>query len=513
MTEVKYREILRLKDLGISERNIALSCNISRNTVSKVLKKSDELNVTWKNSGAKTEAEVRNLLFPREETHSGKRLPDYEYVRKELLKNGVNKKLLWAEYCEDCKLNGEEPLMYSRFCYYLQEDEEKHRATMHIPRKPGEQIEVDWAGDPATITNPFTGEITKVPVFVGVLNYSQYPYVEAFKDMQEASWIAAHVHMYEYFGGVSTILVPDNCSTAVVHTNDWYDQKLNRTYRDMAEHYGTAIIPARVRKPKDKPSAEGTVGHISTWIIAALRNEQFFSLGELNKAIREKLNELIEKPFQKREGSRKSLFLGEEKPYLAPLPATRFELTEWRTATVQFNYHIAVDYMYYSVPYQYIKKKVDVKTSSSTIEIFYSNERIASHVRLYGTSGQYSTNAEHMPPDHQKFLEWNAKRFRSWANKIGPNTFKVIDALLKSREIEQQSYRSCMGILKLSEKYSEIVLETACMKALSYTPNPSYKSIKNLVVTQELIHMEVKDESEKYGLTRGAKYYGGNQNE
>ena len=513
MTDVKYREILRLKHLGISERNIAASCNISRNTVSKVLKKSDELNVTWENSQAKTEAEVRECLFPKKQTHSGKRLPDYVYVRKELLKNGVNKKLLWAEYCEDCKLNGEDPLMYSQFCYYLQQDEYMQRATMHIPRKPGEQIEVDWAGDPAVVINPNTGEEIKAWIFVGVLNYSQYPYVEAFRDQKEYSWINAHVHMYEYFGGVSTILVPDNCSTAVVHTNDWYDPKLNRAYRDMAEHYGTAIIPARVRKPKDKPSAEGNVGYISTWITAALRNERFFSLDELNRSIREKLNELVEKPFQKREGSRKSLFLGEEKPYLAPLPATRFELTEWKTATVQFNYHVAVDTMYYSVPYQYIKKKVDVKTSATTIEIFYSNERIASHIRLYGRNGQYSTVAEHMPPDHQKFLEWDSERFRNWAGRIGPNTLKVINALLKSKEIEQQSYRSCMGLLKLADKYDDYLLESACTKALSYTQNPSYKSIKNLMATQDCSPKDENEESEKYGLTRGAKYYGGNQNE
>ena len=290
-------------------------------------------------------------------------MPDYDHVHKELLRNGVSKKLLWTEYMEDCRANGEEPLMYSQFCYHIQQDEQKRRATMHINRKPGEQVEVDWAGDPATIIDPDTGEIIKAYIFVGVMTYSQYAYVEAFLDMKQRSWINAHIHMYEYFGGVARILVPDNCKTAVIHNGGFKDQQVNETYQEMAEHYGTAIIPARVRAPKDKPNAEGTVGNISTWITAALRDEQFFSLAELNQAIRDKLELFNQRLFQKKEGSRRSLFLGEEKPLLAPLPATRFELSDWKTATVQFNYHISVDGMLYSVPYEYIKKKVDVRVT------------------------------------------------------------------------------------------------------------------------------------------------------
>ena len=186
-------------------------------------------------------------------------MPDYDYIRKELLRNGVSKKLLWTEYMEDCRANGDEPLMYSQFCYHIQQDEQKHRATMHINRKPSEQVEVDWAGDPATIIDPDTGEIIKAYIFVGVMTYSQYAYVEAFLDMKQKSWINAHVHMYEYFGGVAKILVPDNCKTAVVHNGGWKDQQINETYQELAEHYGTAIIPSRVRAPKDKPNAEGTV--------------------------------------------------------------------------------------------------------------------------------------------------------------------------------------------------------------------------------------------------------------
>lgn len=399
----KYREIIRLTGLGFSQRDIMASCGVAQKTVVKVQKRAKELNLSWPLDDAMTDTELQRLMFSKENKVSpNKRIPDYAYIHKELLRNGVSKKLLWTEYMEDCRANGEEPLMYSQFCYHIQQDEQKRRATMHINRKPGEQVEVDWAGASATVIDPDTGEIIKAYIFVGVMTYSQYAYVEAFLDMKQKSWINAHVHMYEYFGGVARILVPDNCKTAVVHNGGFKDQQINETYQEMAEHYGTAIIPARVRAPKDKPNAEGTVGNISTWIIAALRDEQFFSLAELNRAIRDKLELFNQRLFQKKEGSRRSLFLGEEKPLLAPLPATRFELSDWKTATVQFNYHISVDGMLYSVPYEYIKKKVDVKVTDTTIEIFYNHNRIASHRRLKGRSGQYSTITEHnarRPPE------------------------------------------------------------------------------------------------------------------
>ena len=327
------------------------------------------------------------------------------------------------------------------------------------------------------------------------------------------NWIKAHVQMFDFFGGVTPMLVSDNCTTAVNHKkSDWYNTALNTTYHEMAEHYNLAILPARVRKPKDKPNVEGSVGKISTWITAALRNEQFFSLAELNASIREKLDAYNARKFQKKECSRLSLFLGEEMPLLAPLPATPFELAEWKQATVQFNYHIAVGRMFYSVPYQYIKNKVDVRITDTTVEIFYNHNRIASHRRLYGRSGQYSTVTEHMPQEHQKYLEWNGDRFRKWADSIGINTSKVVDAILTSGRIEQQSYRSCMGLLKLAEKYSPEKLEQVCAKALSYSGKPSYKSIKNLLAATK----DAPDtESESFqavkphGMTRGARYYGG----
>jgi transposase len=506
----KYREILRLRSLGLSQQNIADSCSVSKKTVNRVLKRADELNISWPLDENETDAVLADKLFPSAKPEvSNKKMPDYDYIHRELLKNGVSKKLLWTEYMEDCRANGDEPLMYSQFCYHIQQDEQMRRATMHIDRKPGEQVEVDWAGDTAAIIDPDTGERLKAYVFVGVMTYSQYAYVEAFWDMKQKSWINAHIHMYDYFGGVARILVPDNCKTAVIHNGGWKDQQLNETYQEMAEHYGTAIIPARVRTPKDKANAEGTVGNISTWITAALRNEQFFSLAELNRAIRDKLELFNRRLFQKKEGSRLSLFL-EEKPFLSPLPATRFELADWKQATVQFNYHISVDRMLYSVPYEYIKKKVDVRVTDTTVEIFYNHNRIASHRRLTGRPGQYSTVTEHMPEDHQKYLEWNGDRFRKWASQIGPNTHTVVNAILTSVRVEQQTYRSCMGLLKLAEKYSNALLEAACKKALGYTASPSYKSVKNILTANAEKLAASSDEKtthKTHGITRGADYY------
>ena len=512
-----YREILRLKSLGFSERNIALSSSCSRNTVSKVTKKAEEMDVRWDQISPKTNAEIAQILFPGKTHGIQKRLPNFNYIRNELLKNGVSKKLLWTEYLEECRLNGDEPLMYSQFCYHIQQDEQKRRASMHIQRKPGEQIEVDWAGDPAYIIDPDTGKITEAFLFVGVMSYSQYSYAEAFTNEKQQSWITAHIHMYDFFGSVAKILVPDNCKTAVVHNKDWYTPKLNTTYYEMAEHYGTAIIPARARKPKDKPNVEGAVGGISTWITAALRNEQFFSLAELNSAIKEKLEEFNKKDFQKKEGSRLSLFKNEELLFLLPVPAAPYELAIWKQATVQFNYHISVDGMLYSVPYEYIKRKVDDRITENIIEVFYNHNRISSHKRLFGRKGQYGTIIEHMPQEHQKYLEWDGNRFRKWAEEIGISTYKAVDAILTSKRVEQQTYKSCMGLLKLADRYSRGRLEAACEKALSFTLSPSYKSIKNIIVTGIIegksTHEDQLQTTNNYGITRGANYYGGKKND
>lgn len=510
MTE--YREILRLYSQGISQRAIAESLSCSRNTVAKVLQRARELSIVWPLTAETTDDVLDKLFYPDSATPTDRRLPDNEYIHKEMAKKGVSLKLLWSEYCEDCKANRELPLMYSQFCYYYQQYSQKTRATMHIPRKPGEQIEVDWAGQTMTVVDRISGEVYKAYLFVGVLSYSQYAYVEAFLSQNLESWITAHVNMFSFFGGATTKLVPDNLKTGVEKTS-WYDPEINKTYHEMSEYYDTAVIPARVRRPKDKPSAESTVGIASTWIIAALRKRKYFTLEELNQDIREKLDELNTTPFQKKKGCRQSVFLEEEKPFLLQLPSTSYELATWKIASVQLNYHISVDKMHYSVPYEYIKRKVDVRMTRNIIEVFFNNHRIASHRRLYGRPGQYSTVEAHMPEDHQKYVQWNSDRFIKWAEKVGPNTSVVIKAILGSHKVEQQGYRSCLGLLKLADKYSVNRLEDASKKALSYTPSPSFKSVKAILSSGQ---DKVKEEnsspdqqpSAQYGFTRGAEYYG-----
>ena len=518
----KYREILRLLSNKLKTDEIVQACHVSKKTVIKVKKRADELGINWPLGAEMTDEKLETILFPKTSRPvSTKRMPDFDYVRKELLRNGVNKKLLWTEYLEQCRRENADALMYSQFCYYIQQDEQKRRATMHIPRKPGQQIEVDWAGDTAYVIDRDTGECLKAYIFVAAMSYSTYAYAEAFPDMKQPSWIKANVHMLEYFGGVPRIIIPDNTATAVNRNGIRKEREINQSYQEFAEHYNTAIIPARIRHPKDKPVAEGSVSRVSTWIIAALRNEQFFTIESLNREIRKKLDEYNNRPFAAKEGSRSELFRDEELPLLAPLPASPYELASWKKAKVQFNYHITLDFMHYSCPYVLIGKDVDVRLAESSVEIFYKQDRVASHKRLHGRKGQYSTIQEHMPERHQHYQEWNGDRFRQWARKVGTNTYKVIDSILTSKTVEEQAYLTCRSLLKLSDTYSQVKLEEACRMACQFSRKPSYKSVKTILTSitatdsKSSSNAALKDISNphnQYGITRGAEYYGGKNN-
>jgi transposase len=509
-----YREILRLSAQGISQRSIAKSCDCSRNTVAKVLKQAQQQQLEWSKIHDLTDGDLYHLLFPDQIPPGSRKVPDCDSLHREMVKSGVTLSLLWNEYCDQCRNNKEIPLNYTQFCHYYHNFEFKTKATMHISRKPGEQTEVDWAGQTAVIIDRDSGEIIPAYVFIAVLSYSQYSYVEAFLRQDQECWIAAHVNAFQYFGGTTRILTSDNLKTGVERSS-WYNPVINKTYHEMAEHYGMAIIPARVRKPKDKPNAEGVVGIISTWILAASRNHKYFSLPELNEAIQDKLAIFNSKPFQKKAGSRLSAFLEEERSALQPLPVTPYELAIWKTAIVQFNYHITVEKMHYSIPYEYIKQQVDVRVTRQVIEVFFHNLRICSHPRLFGREGQYSTNTEHMPEDHQQYLQWDSARFISWAENVGSSTVTVIKAILASHKIEQQGYRGCMALLKLADRYSVTRLESACIRALSYTPNPSYKNISTVLksgqdkLNQLKIDVPTEEKSTYHGFTRGAEYYKG----
>ena len=334
----KYREILKLHSQGISNRLIAVSLKCSRNTVRVVLERSEELKIHWPIPNSMPDEVLGELLFGKRPISLKCKIPDFEYIHRELARNGVTLSLLWNEYCERCRMEGSRPLMYTQFCHHYQEFATQNKATLHIEHKPGERMEVDWAGDTAFLKDYINGKPISVYVFVAVLPCSGYAYAEGFLNRNLESWISAHVHAYQFFGGVTKILIPDNLKTGVTKA-DWYAPEINKTYQEMAEYYGTVVIPTGVRKPKAKASVERAVGMLSTWIIAALRDRQFFSLWELNEAMWQKLADFNRKPFQKKPGSRESAF-AEELPFLMPLPQKPFELSTWKIATVQLNYHL-----------------------------------------------------------------------------------------------------------------------------------------------------------------------------
>ena len=504
-----YREILRLKSLGFNHTQIATSMDISRSTVVNVLRRAEKQKVCYQSVREMGSKELGRLLSPTAESRLQYRMPDYEHVHRELARSGMTLQLLWLEYCDKCREGNELPYQISQFKKHYQDFALKTKATMHLVHKPGETMQVDWAGSNATVVNDETGEAIKAYIFVAVLPYSGYTYAEAFFSMDQESWITAHVHAFNYFGGVPRIVVSDNLRTGVTRiARD--EVVINKSYQEMAEHYQTAIVPTRVRAPKDKASVENAVRNVTSFILAAIRNDRFFSLSELNEVLRERLKAFNYKAFQKKEGSRATAFIY-EKEFLIALPASPFELSEWKIATVQYNCHIGVGGYYYSVPFEYIKRKVDVRLTRRTVEVFLEGSRICSHARLYGAPGVYSTKVEHMPPGHQEYLQWNGERFLRWASSFGSNTEAVITIILNSRKVEQQSYRSCMALLKLGDQFTPQQVDAACAKALSFTPRPSFKVVQSILKSGKVILTEQSNTSKSppspHSFIRGADYY------
>ena len=495
----------------LSQRKIAERTGLSRNTISPVCKRADELKLDMEKITPLSYEELDRLLFPEKTFIPVYVVPDFDYVHKELLKPGVTLKMLYEEYVESCKK--EKLPYYKKTQYYdLYSDHvKKNRLTMHINHKPADRVEVDWFGTTMEVYDQYTGEAYTAYLFCGTLPFSMLSFIYACPDMKINSWIDCHIRMFEYFGGIPRLLIPDNLKTGVISNKKYEDPVLNRSYQEMADHYGITIIPARVRAPKDKAAAEGTVGDGTYTIIGHLRNRKFFSFDDLNNAISEELEKFNNRPFQKKDGTRRSVYEDEEKPFMKPLPEYPFELSSWKKATVQLNYHIQIDKMNYSVPYEYVGKRVDVKLSKDTVNIYYSGLQIASHKRLYGRKNQYSTIELHMPENH-KLYEWNADRFLMWAKNIGPNTYEVIDKYIHRYHVEEQSYKGCISILKLSDKYTALRLENACQLAIEHIPNPTYKNIRLILEAgQDEKENEASDVEacEEHALVRGSSYYGG----
>lgn len=472
----KIKEILRLKwEAGLTARQIAQSLTISHSTVLDMLRRAEQAGLEWPLPDT-DEATLEARLYPANPQPAAKRPePDMAYIHTELRRKGVTLQLLWEEY----KLVYPDGLQYSQFCERYRQWAGKLDLVFRQVHRAGEQMQVDYVGDTVpVVVNRITGEVRHAYIFVAVLAASNYTYAEATWAQDLRSWITSNCRAFEFFGGVTEIVVPDNLKSGVTKPCR-YEPDLNPTYQEMASYYGTAVIPARPHKPKDKAKVENAVLVVERWILAALRNRTFFSLEELQKAVLEALEQLNNKPFQKLEGSRRTLFETLDKPALKPLPPTRYEFAEWRKAKVNIDYHVEVDHNYYSVPYQLVQQQVDVRLTTTTVEILHGSKRVASHRRASGR-GVFSTQDEHRPASHQKHLEWTPSRLVSWAETIGPQTAAVVGNLLEAKPHPEQGYRSCMGIMRLGKRYGSERLEAAAARAIAGCAC-TYKSIKSIL--------------------------------
>ncbi len=499
----KVREILRLKyDVGLSLRDIAASCNCGKSTVDDILKRAQHANINW--PCELNDKELLSIIYPPIKRYSKYTEPDLEYIFHEMKRKNVTLMLLWEEYKRD-NPNG---LMYTQFCERYKEFKKTNKISLHIEHKAGEEMQVDWAGSTVAYFEPSMREEKQAYIFVAVLPASAYPFAYAYKDMTLPNWIDAHVRAFEYYGGVPRVTIPDNTKTAVKKA-DLVDPQLNPSYAEMARHYGTTLIPARVGKPKDKAADENMVLNVSRRILAALRNHQFFSLYEINEAVKTELIKLINRPFQKMEGNRLRAFETIDKPALMALPKTSYEYAEWKNAKVAFNYHIEYDGFFYSVPFVHIGRIARIRATVSVVEVFVDGVRIAAHTRNSNPYKRYKTLPEHMPESHKAVTGWNSERFLGWAEKIGPQTKKLIAQILDSREYPVQTYRVCMGIMRLASSCSAENMETASNEALqkrTYT----YKYFS--MILKQVAGKENMAKTEKIVPNtniRGAKAYAG----
>ena len=508
---VNYREILRLRSLGYSQRQIAASVHSARDTISDIFQLADEHGLAWPLGSEMTDRAMQVLFYPDRMNRSERKEPDYKYIHNELAKDGVTLALLWSEYCESCYAEGAIPYMSTQFYDKYRNWARLTKATMRIKHKPGNAIMVDWGGKTFDVYDSVTGESIEAYLFVGVLPCSCYAYVEPCLDMRSESWITCHVNMYNYFGGATRIIIPDNLKVGV-DRNTRYETILNRSYNEMAEYYDTAVIPARVDRPQDKSIAEGTVKYTSTWIIAALRNRKFFSIQELKSAVAGKLEEFNAKEFKNREGSRLTAFLNEEKSFLKPLPSSPYEPAVWSKATVQKDYLITDGKNKYSVPFDLIGEIIDIRITRNTIEAFFHGARVASHPRPDKRLHDPIVMPEHMPENHRKYLSYNEDEFLSWAADIGKETLAVTKSFLESGKVSEQGYKACASLTKLSDKYGHERVENACGRALAYTRQPSIRNISSILKNgQDKVKRELDNDKaitgSSYGITRGADYF------
>jgi transposase len=459
----RIKEVLRLKQvLGLSDAAVSRGARIARSTVKEYLDRAAAAGLSWETAEGLSDEELDRRLFAVGDRRDVDRaLPDWEEIEKELRGRGVTLRLLWLEYLA----RHPEGYRYTQFCEHFHTWQRCARPpTMRRVHRAGEALEVDWAG--MTLPVIEAGVAREAQVFVACLPCSDLIYAEATWTQRQEDWLGAHVRAFAYLGGCPEKLVPDNTKTGVTEAHYW-DPVLNRSYHELARHYGVAIVPARVRKPRDKPTAENAVRLVERWALAPLRHRQLFSLAEANAALAEKVEEFNNRPFAPpREGSRRSLFEAIERGKLKSLPAEPFVVGQWLTARVNIDYHIAVDGHFYSVPYRLVRQRVDVFLTATAVAVFHRGERVASHLRS-AAKAHHTTLSEHMPPAHQAIAKRTPDRLRADAAALGPAIGAYVDRLLSAREHPEQGVRSCLGVLRLAGAYGKARLELACERALA----------------------------------------------
>jgi transposase len=475
----QVREILRLKyEQCLPHRAIARACGVGVGTVAEYCRRARQANLTWPLPAEWDDAQLEARLFQRVGDVVGvpRPLPDMAWVHQELKRPGVTLQRLHLEYLQQHP----DGYRYSQFCRHYYHWARTLAPTMRQVHRAGEKAFVDFSGKRPAIVDATTGELVSVELFVGVLGASSYVYAEACPSQDLGSWITAHVRMVEGWGGAPAIFVPDNLRSGVTQACR-YEPIINRTYLEFAQHYGAAVVPARAGHPRDKAVVETSVLVVQRWILAALRHRRFFSLAELNAAIWALLPGLNARPMRKLGVSRRALFEQLDRPLLRPLPTTRYEFAEWRAAGINIDYHVAVEHNYYSVPYQLVHQRVEVRLTATVVELFLKGRRVASHRRRRGR-GAYATDPAHMPHAHRAHAEWTPSRLIAWAETTGPATAQLVAAILASKPHPEQGYRACLGLMRLGKRYGGARLDTAAARATELGA-PSYRTVQNILTS------------------------------
>jgi len=501
----QIREILRLKhDQGLRHRAIARACGVGVGTVSEYLGRVQRAGLGWPLPPELDDAALEARLFTTAEPGRERVAPDCGWIHQELKRPGVTLHLLWEEYREVHP----DGYGYSQFCELYRRWAGKLRPSMRQQHRAGEKTFIDFSGKRPHLIDRKTGEEIPVELFVAALGASGYTYAEATPTQKLHDWISAHTRMLEYFSGSTEIWVPDQLKSGITQPCR-YEPGVNRSYQELAAHYGAVVVPARPGKAKDKAKVESMVLVAQRWILARLRHRRFFDLAELNAAIGERLEDLNGRPLQKLGVSRRELWERLDRPALKPLPAGRFELAQWKLCRVNIDYHIEVERHPYSVPYQLIGEELEARYTASVVEIYYKGRRLDSHTRRY--DHQPSTKAEHMPSSHRAHAEWTPSRLIHWAEKTGPAAGRLVAGILKSRPHPEQGYRACLGLMRLGRSYGAERLEAACARA-EHLRSYSYRTVKNILASAQ-DRLPFEDEPPALAPTpsheniRGARYY------